>query len=226
MPTTSVENYLKAIQHLQGDGAERVKTKEIADALVISLPSVTAMLQSLATDGLVDYEPYRGVRLTEQGSMAALKVIRNHRLVEVFLAHTLGMRWDEVHAEAERLEHALSDKLADRIDAFLGHPPFDPHGDPIPTADGRVRQHKAGSLLDVLPLRRVRIVRVLDQASEVLQYLDTLGLRPNVDVELVVAHPFDGPLELQVGGAEGTVTISRALAGRLLVADAGARPGR
>ncbi|MFU8806125.1 MAG: metal-dependent transcriptional regulator, partial [Bradymonadaceae bacterium] len=161
MPTISVENYLKAIFHLQSELPEnRVKTKELAETLEISLPSVTSMLKSLGDDGLVEYVPYKGARLTPRGRKVALKVIRNHRLIEVFLVRTLGYTWDEVHAEAERLEHAISDKLADRIDDFLARPRFDPHGDPIPRSDGTLPAEPLVSLTQMQPgqcgvLRRV-----------------------------------------------------------------------
>ena len=137
MTTISVENYLKAIYQL-AQLESPVKTKAVADSLDVSLPSVTSMMQSLSGDEMVVYTPYKGVTLTEKGRAAALSVIRKHRLVEMFLVQTLDYTWDEVHAEAEQLEHAISNELAQRMDDFLGNPSFDPHGDPIPTADGEV----------------------------------------------------------------------------------------
>lgn len=215
MPSTSVENYLKGIYQLQRRGDGRVKTKVLADHLGLSLPSVTSMMKSLAGLALVDYQPYQGVELTPSGEEAALRVLRNHRLVELFLVRTLGFSWDEVHAEAERLEHAISDKLADRIDAYLGHPRFDPHGDPIPTRDGRVE------VLSGTPLSRVEVgvestlVRVLDQDPELLRYLDAQGLRPGVQVVLRAADPFGGSLHLD--GPHGSIAIARAVGERLLM---------
>lgn len=215
MPTTSVENYLKAVYHLQSQREERVKTKEIAERLDISLPSVTSMLKSLAEEGLVDYMPYKGVRLTPAGTKAALRVIRNHRLIEVFLMQTLGFSWDEVHDEAERLEHAVSEMLVTRIDEFLGHPKFDPHGDPIPTADGEVHRPETIPLSDALAGSRYRVERVLDQEPEVLRHLEKIGLTPSATLRVEEILSFDGQMFLEIDGEEAA--ISRSLASRLLV---------
>ncbi|RAL23570.1 hypothetical protein DL240_05270 [Lujinxingia litoralis] len=215
MPTISVENYLKAVFHLQGEARERVKTKALADHLDISLPSVTGMLKSLADEGLVDYVPYRGALLTEQGRKMALRVIRNHRLIEVFLVHTLDYSWDEVHAEAERLEHAVSDTLVERIDCALGYPRFDPHGDPIPTADGEILRRESMALSAVVAGQTVRVERVLDQTPEVLRYLDRIGLRPGGVVRVREVLSFDGQMFLTVNGSD--VSVSESLAARMLV---------
>jgi len=216
MPTISAENYLKAIFHLQGDSDRRVKTKEIADALTLTLPSATNMVKSLAERGLVDHQPYRGARLTENGRLEALRVIRNHRLIEVFLVKTLGYGWDEVHDEAERLEHAISDRLAERIDRYLDHPRFDPHGDPIPTADGQLHRRAEGGLDAATPGETLRIARVTDQDPDVLRYLDEQGLRPDSVIIVRERLPFDGPLILErIDGTHATVSLS--LAARLLV---------
>jgi DtxR family transcriptional regulator, Mn-dependent transcriptional regulator len=223
MPTTSVENYLKAIYSRQGGEERRVKTKEIAEALEVSLPSVSGMVKSLADEGLVDYEPYRGVRLTEEGKKAALRVIRNHRLIEVFLVQTLGYSWDEVHAEAERLEHAVSDKLVGRIDAYLSFPRFDPHGDPIPTAEGEVHHRDVSLLRDAEAGMTLRVERVMDQTPEVLRYLDRIGLRPGSTLHVDEVLSFDGQMFLRVGGEE--VSISDRLAGKMLVTEINAETG-
>ncbi len=215
MPSTSAENYLKAIYSRQEGGNRRVKTKEIADELEISLPSVSGMLKSLAENGLVEYEPYHGVRLTEDGRTMALRVIRNHRLIEVFLVKALGYSWDEVHSEAERLEHAVSDKLVERIDAFLKFPKFDPHGDPIPTAEGKLHKRDMINLGDADEGMTVRVERVLDQTPEVLRYLDRIGLRPGSTLSVAEILSFDGQMFLTVDGEE--VTISERLAGKMLV---------
>lgn len=217
MPTVSVENYLKAIYGLEGEETRRVKTKEIAEELQISLPSVSGMVKSLAREGLVDYQPYRGVRLTDDGQRAALRVIRNHRLIEVFLVQTLGYSWDEVHAEAERLEHAVSDRLVGRIDAYLSFPRFDPHGDPIPTADGEVHHRDVMCLRDAEPGMTLKVERVLDQTPEVLRYLDRIGLRPGATVAVDEVLSFDGQMFLQAGGQE--ISISESLASKMLVTD-------
>ncbi len=216
MPTISVEDYLKTIYHLQGDAPdERVKTKVLAEQMELSQPSVTNMLKTLSEEGLIEYQPYRGARLTENGNRIALRVIRNHRLIEVFLVQVLNYTWDEVHAEAERLEHAMSDKLAERIDQFLSHPRFDPHGDPIPTADGKLHNHDTIPLSDARPKMRVRVERVLDQQPEVLRYLESLSLTPGVTAEVVNVLSFDGQMFIRLG--ENDISISQSLASRLLV---------
>jgi DtxR family Mn-dependent transcriptional regulator len=218
MPSPSVENYLKAIYHLQGQGEDRVKTKDLAGALDISHSSVTNMLKSLSRDGLVDYKPYKGARLSDQGVHAALKVIRNHRLIEIFLVKTLDYEWDEVHQEAERLEHAVSEKLADRIDDYLGRPKFDPHGDPIPTSAGEI-DHPDGVPLDEIEAgRTVRIERVLDQDPEVLRYLDEIGLTPHTELDVEEVMPVGGQISISLPKDEAK-TVSQALASRLLVTD-------
>ena len=217
MPTISVENYLKAIYHLQNQHG-KVKTKGLAERLGVSLPSVSSMVQSLAADGLVQHEPYRGTTLTESGQRAALAVIRKHRLIEMFLVDTLDFTWDEVHAEAELLEHAVSDKLAHRICEFLGNPQFDPHGDPIPTADGEVFHRDSIPLNEALPPSRFRLARVLDQAPDVLRHLTRLGLTPDTPIEVLEVLPFDGQMTVLINESEATV--SRALASRLLVTPA------
>ncbi len=217
MPTIAIENYLKAIYHLQVRHG-RVKTKDIALQLDISLPSVSSMLQSLANDGLVEHQRYRGATLTADGRRAALAVIRKHRLIEMFLVETLDFAWDEVHAEAEQLEHAVSDKLALRIDEFLGHPQFDPHGDPIPTADGEVFHRASIPLNEAEPPQKFRLARVLDQAPDVLRHLTRLGLTPDTAIQVVEVLPFDGQMTLLIEDVEATV--SRTLASRLLVTPA------
>ena len=217
MPTVSVENYLKTIYHLQTRNP-KVKTKDIAALLEVSLPSVSSMLQSLAAEGLVEHEPYRGATLTAAGRRAALAVIRKHRLIEMFLVETLGFSWDEVHAEAKQLEHSVSDKLAQRIDDFLGNPQFDPHGDPIPTAEGEVFHRESIPLNEAQAPQRFRLARVLDQEPDVLRHLTRLGLIPDTAIQVVEVLPFDGQMTLLIDDVEATV--SRTLASRLLVTPA------
>ncbi len=217
MPTISVENYLKALYHLENRLDGRVSTTELAAHMDLSLPSTTNMLKSLADNDYVDYRPYKGARLTETGRAQALKVIRNHRLIEAFLVSTLGYTWDEVHDEAEAMEHAISDKLADRIDAFLGHPEFDPHGDPIPR-HGSVTPPTGHRLHDGPEApATVLIVRVLNKDPDVLRYLTNVGLVPGVSVTLRERMPFDGPLLLTVHAASEEVVLSRTLARDLVV---------
>ena len=216
MPSISVENYLKAIYQLGASG-QRVKTKELAEQLEISLPSVTSMLKSLGQEGLVDYRAYKGVRLTDEGRQIALSVIRNHRLIEAFLVRTLGYSWDEVHEEAERLEHAVSDRLVDRIDRFLSYPRFDPHGDPIPDATGEIIDRDTEPLSEIGAGSGVHLERVLDQTPEVLRHLDRLGLRPHADLEVVEVLAVDGQMTLRIERTGEEVSISRLLASRVLV---------
>ena len=214
MSTISTENYLKALYHLQSDG-ERVTTGALANAIQVTQPSATKALKALASAGFVNHERYRGARLTELGEAAALRVIRKHRLVEVFLVQVLGYDWDEVHDEAEQLEHAISDRLADRIDAHLGFPKADPHGDPIPGPDGMMPDHPWISLDQIEPGTDVTVERVLSQDTDVLRYLDTLGVRPRRHVTILEQVPFDGPIRLSALGAD--TTISRAMAKTVLV---------
>ena len=219
MHTISVENYLKAIYHLEQREGGRVKTKSIADALDISLPSVTSMLKSLSSDDLVVYERYKGVTLSETGRLAALKVVRKHRLVELFLVSTLDYSWDEVHREAELLEHAVSDDLAARIEAFLDFPQFDPHGDPIPSADGTLPSRDAQSVaLATLTAGDLgTIERVLDQDPELLRHLTRVGLTPGARIRVVEVLPFDGQMTLDVHDAGDAVSVSRSLSHILMV---------
>lgn len=214
MPSISVENYLKVIYALEiREG--RAKNKRIAEELEVSLPSVTSKLQSLASDGLVDYQAYKGAKLTSEGSVIALKVIRKHRLIEMFLVETLGFGWDEVHPEAELLEHAVSDTVAARIEAFLNYPKTDPHGDPIPTADGEIAIQDAQPLSEFEPTSVVRVTRVIDQAPDVLRYLTQVGLTPAAVVQVEEVLSFDGQMTLEIG--DETLQISRILASKLLV---------
>lgn len=222
MPSDSIENYLKTIHKLsQASGPERVKTKDIADRLELSLPSVTSMLKTLSRQGYLDYVPYQGVHLTDAGHIAALKVVRKHRLIELFLLRTLDMDWSEVHEEAELLEHALSDKLTDRIDAFLGFPRHDPHGDPIPHRDGTIPESIGMLLTEVGLAQPMAIHRVLTQNSEVLRYLDDKGINLGARLAVVELAPFGGPVTVEVDGREGRVSLSRQMAELLVVSGVG-----
>jgi DtxR family Mn-dependent transcriptional regulator len=219
MPTTSVENYLKAMYHLQSSG-ERVKTKALADALEVSHASVTSMMQSLAGENLVEYRRYKGAVLTTEGRATALNVIRKHRLIEMFLVETLDYTWDQVHHEAENLEHSVSDELAQRIDDYLGNPQFDPHGDPIPTADGEIVHRESHPLNESMEGDRVLFTRVLDQNPELLRKLSGLGLAPGIALEVLEVQPYDGLMSIEIDGDSEPKTISRLVATRLLVMEA------
>jgi DtxR family Mn-dependent transcriptional regulator len=178
VPSLTVENYVKTIYQLAQRGAdgESVSTGALAQAMSVSPGTVTGMLKTLSEAALATYTPYEGARLTQAGERLALAVLRRHRLLEKFLTHTLRMPWDEVHEEAEHLEHAASDRLIDRIDAYLGHPDVDPHGDPIPRADGSIAATRGTPLAEIPRGRAFRLVRVIDQDPAFLRYLSECGL--------------------------------------------------
>lgn len=215
--TAPVEDYLKAIYAFERDG-NAAATNDIAQHLSIAPASVSGMVQRLADQGLVAYERYRGVRLTATGRRAALRTIRRHRVIEAYLVQALGYGWDTVHEEAERLEHAASDTLIDRMAEAIGEPVTDPHGAPIPTRDGTIDETPHQSLADAAVGTTTRVVRVGDEDPGMLRYLDSLGLRPGAEVTLTERAPFDGPLTLEVGSA--TCQVGAALASRVLVAPA------
>lgn len=199
-----MEDYLKRIYRLQADGRE-VATQQLADELGYSGPSVTNMIKRLHELRLVEHTPYHGVRLTPAGERVALEVVRHHRLLELYLAESLGYAWDQVHAEAERLEHHMSDELEARMDSALGYPTHDPHGDPIPSPTGQVPLVSSLRLVDLEPGAPAVVVRVSDRDPEQLRFLGELGLRPGVTVTLVERLPFEGPLRISFDGAEHVI---------------------
>lgn len=202
-PSQAEQDYLKAIYHLgQRGGDERVGTVALADWLGFAPASATNMIKKLTERGLVTHSPYHGVALTETGRKVALEVLRHHRLLEMYLNERLGVPWEQVHAEAERLEHALSEDLEDRIDAALGHPTTDPHGAPIPTKEGVIAAPPTQRLGTVLPGTTVMVTEVEDEDAALLAYLADLGLVPGVMVEVLRKGPFDGPLHIRIGDAE------------------------
>ncbi|HUG64074.1 MAG TPA: metal-dependent transcriptional regulator [Gaiellaceae bacterium] len=214
--TVAVQDYLKAIYALESSG-ERVTTSALARRMGVSPPSATAMTKRLDELGLVERVPHRGVALTEAGRRGALEVLRHHRLLERYLVDRLGLSLDEVHAEAELLEHALSEELEAKIDEELGFPTHDPHGDPIPDRDLRVVQAGSGrTLLDLEPGSRGSIARVPDDDAELLRYLGELGLVPDANVEMVSHAPFGGPVTVRT--SSGDYAISRELADRIAAA--------
>ena len=181
MTTSTVEDYLKQIhQAQQAAPGDLVPTGQIAAALDVAPGTATAMVKTLADSGLVEYEPYSGVRLTEAGKKLAAHVLRRHRLVELFLVEVMRMDWSEVHGDAELLEHAVSDRLLARIDEMLGHPEVDPHGDPIPTAGGAVPRTDYPNLTNCPVGENMTLVRVTDQATDFLQLVERYGLVPGV----------------------------------------------
>lgn len=220
-PSATVEDYLKALYSLEQRGHNKVRIKDMAELMDVSLPSVTTMMKSLAEQDFVERTAYRGVCLTEDGKLAALKVIRKHRLVEAFLIEVLGYTWDEVHEEAERLEHAMSDTLTDRIDQYLGFPRFDPHGDPIPSADGTIEKPTTQTLIEAPQQRLLSVQRVTDQSTEVLQYLGERGIQPGATLSIERVDPFDGPIWIKLDDQE--IVLSRTLAHRVLVDQPNAR---
>jgi DtxR family transcriptional regulator, Mn-dependent transcriptional regulator len=213
--TVAVQDYLKAIYALETAG-ERATTSALAARMSVSAPSATAMTKRLAELGLVERSPYRGVALTQEGRSGALEVIRHHRLLERYLVDRLGLSLDQVHVEADRLEHALSEELEAKIDAELGFPTHDPHGDPIPDRELRVAAGGARTLVDLLPGERASVSRVPDGDPELLRYLAELGLVPGSDVELVAQAPFGGPVTMRTDAGEHA--ISRELADRISAA--------
>jgi DtxR family transcriptional regulator, Mn-dependent transcriptional regulator len=196
--TASVEDYLKTIYDLERHTGTATTT-EIAHRLDIAPASVTGMVRRLAGQGLLTHEPYHGVRLSDEGQRVALLTLRRHRVIETYLARVLNYPWDEVHAEADRLEHAASDALIDRMAQAMGEPCVDPHGAPIPTREGQVDERQYAALSE-LPLgARARIVRVSDEDPARLRYLAELGLVPGADITVVSRAPYEGPIELRVG---------------------------
>ncbi len=210
--TVAVQDYLKGIYALESAG-ERVTTSALAGRMGVSAPSATAMAKRLADLGLVERAPYRGVALTEDGRRGALEVLRHHRLLERYLVDRLGLSLDQVHAEAELLEHALSEELEAKIDAELGFPTHDPHGDPIPDRELRVSTGRDRTLVDLEPGERASVSRVPDGDPELLRYLAELGLVPGSAVELVSQAPFAGPVTVRTDS--GDHPISRELADRI-----------
>lgn len=202
MPSLTVENYLKAaLQIATRSGGESVATGELAAALAVSPGTVTSMLKTLAESGLATYKPYEGMKLTKAGRKLALRVVRRHRLIELFLVQTLNLTWDQVHEEAEHMEHSVSDFLIDRIDEYLGRPAVDPHGDPIPTAEGELRGHPgaAVSLASCPPGTRVRFVRVTNQGADFLRYLSETGFELGSVGEVRENNPEAGIVTATIG---------------------------
>ena len=214
--TEAIQDYLKEIYKLLAAG-ERATTTAVARRMGVAPSSATSMVKKLAALGLVEHAPYRGVTLTDAGARIALEVIRHHRLLEQYLAETLGLGIDAVHAEADRLEHALSEELEARIDESLGYPTHDPHGDPIPDAGLRLDERRRLRPLGALsPGEEATVKRIPDGDAPLLRYLAELALVPGRRVRLERVEPFDGPVTIAIDGGEHT--ISRELAARIGVA--------
>jgi DtxR family Mn-dependent transcriptional regulator len=217
LPSLTIENYVKAIYQIcvRNDG-QPAATGQVAAVLAVSPGTVTSMLKTLDETGLATYTPYEGVRLSDAGTKLALRVLRRHRLIELFLVKTLNFNWDEVHREAEDLEHSVSDSLIDRVDAYLGFPETDPHGDPIPKADGTIASRDSCSLARWEVGDAFRLVRVLDQSPEFLRYLSDAGLPLGAEGEVVANLQEPGVVSIRVDGLE--TTLGREAAEKLLVA--------
>jgi len=200
MTTPAVEDYLKAIYQLSEEG-QRVSTSAIAERLGVAAGSVTGMLKRLAEQGLVEHVPYHGAGLTDDGTANALRLIRRHRVIELFLVEVMGYTWDRVHSEAERLEHAASDELIDHMARLLGEPRTDPHGSPIPQADGAFRNASFPTLADLGVGRPAILRRVRDATPDTLRYLAGLGLVPGTAIEVIDSAPINGPLTVLAGDA-------------------------
>jgi DtxR family transcriptional regulator, Mn-dependent transcriptional regulator len=211
----AIEDYLKTI-YMLAETESPVSTSRIAEAREVKPASATNMIQRLDKLNLVHYEKHYGVTLTEAGQKIALEVLRHHRLIELYLIEALGFSWDEVHEQADVLEHVISEKLEERIAAALGHPTLDPHGDPIPAKDGTIIQVKTQPLSSLAVGHQATVARIFDDAnSEMLRYLAQLGLIPGRSLRLLQREPFEGPLTLQVG--DETLVVGHTVAQAVLV---------
>ena len=211
-----VEDYLKTVYLLcEREGA--ASTTGIATALEVTPASVTGMIKKLAELKLVRHTPYQGVELTKSGEKIALEMVRHHRLLELFLLEALGYTWDEVHAEADVLEHVISEAFEERMAARLGYPNIDPHGDPIPAKDGSFTALKERALLAMQPGESAQITHINDTHSEMLRYAASLGLTPTTRLTLIEMEPFGGSLRVKIGKAEKS--IGRELAAQVFVTD-------
>lgn len=218
MLSRSEEDHIKAVHALAQEGTA-AGTKDVAGRLGTKASSVTVMLKKLAAKGLLRHEPYYGVKLTTKGRTAALMLVRNHRLWETFLVQHLGFGWDEVHELAEQLEHVRSTALTERLAAFLGHPEFDPHGDPIPDPQGRLPERLSTPLADCPPGSSVRMVAVQDGSDALLQLLDQKGLRIGLRLKVAAREAFDASMEVIIG-KNTRLVLTRQVAAHLLVVPA------
>lgn len=205
----AMEDYIKVLYELQESG-EPAANSTIATWLGIAPASVTEMIKRLSRLELVDHEPYYGAKLTSQGEKLALKLVRHHRLTELFLKEVLGVPWERVHLEAHRLEHAVSEYVADRMAAFLEDPERDPHGRPIPSKNGRVDRRKFKRLSELNPGQSALVASVDDEDPKLLSYLGAVGLYPDARLEVLSHEPFGGPLRIRVDGVEGSLGIEAA----------------
>jgi len=219
LASSTVENYLKAIH--QGvsrlpEGQRLLPMGQLASALGVAPGTATTMVKTLAESGLVEYEPYAGVALTPAGARLAALVVRRHRLIELFLVRVLGFGWDEVHEEAEQLEHAVSDRLIERIDEMLGRPAADPHGDPIPDAEGAFRPQNVQSLMTCPLDTPVTVTRIVDQDRVFLRFVESHDLKPGQSISVEARDPASDSVRLRGKGRQA-ITIGTRAASKLLV---------
>lgn len=212
------ENYLKAVFHLSDNGKQNVSTNDLADAMQTKPASVSDMIRKLAAKKLLEHVKYRGVHITESGKKEALKVIRKHRLWEVFLVDKLHFNWDEVHEVAEQLEHIKSPLLVEQLDKFLGYPKYDPHGDPIPNAEGEYNPKPKLPLSDLPIGTQALLVAVKDSSPLFLQYLDKIGVHIGAKVFLLDRVAFDGSVQIRMNGSQ-ELFVSREAADNLMVTE-------
>jgi DtxR family Mn-dependent transcriptional regulator len=219
LPSSTVENYLKAIYQGQAalaPDARLVPMGQVAAALNVTPGTATTMVKALAESGLAEYEPYSGVRLTSAGEKLAVLVLRRHRLVELFLVQVMGMSWAEVHDEAEQLEHVVSERLIERIDQMLGRPTHDPHGDPIPTAEGTITPLHLESLLTCPIGTPLRVTRIVDQDPAFLRFIESNGLKPGQPIEVETRDAAADSVKVR-GRNGSSLTIGARAASKLLV---------
>jgi len=218
LPSSTVENYLKAIYQGQSSlaaGARLVPMGQVASALGVTPGTATTMIKTLSDSGLVEYEPYSGVRLSAAGEKLAALVVRRHRLVESFLVKVMGMSWADVHDDAELLEHVVSDRLIDRMDEMLGRPTYDPHGDPIPNPEGSVAPRQLDTLLTCPTKTPLRVTRIADQDPAFLRFIETNHLKPGEPVEVETRDTAADAVQLR--GKDRRITIGARAASKLLV---------
>jgi DtxR family Mn-dependent transcriptional regulator len=223
LPSSTVENYLKAIylgETQLPDGQRLLPMGQLAASLGVAPGTATTMVKALSESGLVDYEPYNGVRLSAAGGKLAALVLRRHRLIELFLVRVMGLGWDEVHDEAEQLEHVVSERLIERIDEMLGRPAVDPHGDPIPTADGHVPSHAFETLLTCPIHEQVVVTRVTDQDAAFLRFIEQHHLMPGETIEVEARDEVSDSVRLK-GRADQRITIGMRAASKVRVSISG-----
>ncbi len=217
MPTSTVENYVKQIYlQQQSRAADLLPMGQLAAAMNVVPGTATAMVKTLAESGLVEYEPRGGIRLTEGGARLALHVLRRHRIIEAFLVDVLGLDWSQVHEEAELLEHVVSDKVLDRMDALLNHPQYDPHGDPIPTSQGDIAEQAILPLMSCKSGDQAIVARVSDQDPEFLQYIERHGLVPGTQINVSSLNTLADSVEVRLP-KDKTVVLGSNAAAKILV---------